>query len=41
MNRLTNPIVGPNKFKFGLFNANCDGGFADQQGARTMALRVG
>jgi dimethylsulfone monooxygenase len=23
-----NPILGPNKFKFGLFNANCDGGFA-------------
>ena len=28
MNRVLNPIVGSNKFKFGLFNANCDGGFA-------------
>ena len=28
MNRVPNPILGPNKFKFGLFNANCDGGFA-------------
>src|SRR5262249_52451890 len=28
MNRVLNPIVGANKFKFGLFNANCDGGFA-------------
>ena len=28
MNRVQNPILGPNKFKFGLFNANCDGGFA-------------
>lgn len=26
--RVPNPILGPNKFKFGLFNANCDGGFA-------------
>ena len=24
---MSNPILGPNKFKFGLFNANCDGGF--------------
>lgn len=23
-----NPIFGPNRFKLGLFNANCDGGFA-------------
>ena len=23
-----NPILGLNKFKLGLFNANCDGGFA-------------
>jgi alkanesulfonate monooxygenase SsuD/methylene tetrahydromethanopterin reductase-like flavin-dependent oxidoreductase (luciferase family) len=28
MNRVPNPILGSNKFKFGLFNANCDGGFA-------------
>ncbi len=28
MERVQNPILGPNKFKFGLFNANCDGGFA-------------
>ena len=28
MDRVPNPILGPNKFKFGLFNANCDGGFA-------------
>lgn len=28
MRRVPNPILGPNKFKFGLFNANCDGGFA-------------
>jgi dimethylsulfone monooxygenase len=25
--RVPNPILGPNKFKFGLFNANCNGGF--------------
>ena len=28
MDRLANPISGPNAFKLGLFNANCDGGFA-------------
>lgn len=28
MDRVPNPILGPNKFKLGLFNANCDGGFA-------------
>jgi FMNH2-dependent dimethyl sulfone monooxygenase len=28
MRRVPNPILGPNKFKFGLFNTNCDGGFA-------------
>src|SRR5262249_28276589 len=28
MERVPNPSLGPNKFKFGLFNANCDGGFA-------------
>lgn len=28
MQRLENPILGPNRFKLGLFNANCDGGFA-------------
>ena len=28
MNRVPNPILGRNKFKLGLFNANCDGGFA-------------
>jgi alkanesulfonate monooxygenase SsuD/methylene tetrahydromethanopterin reductase-like flavin-dependent oxidoreductase (luciferase family) len=28
MQRLQNPILGPNKFKLGLFNSNCDGGFA-------------
>lgn len=28
MHRVANPILGPNKFKLGLFNANCDGGFA-------------
>jgi dimethylsulfone monooxygenase len=28
MQRLANPILGPNRFKLGLFNANCDGGFA-------------
>jgi dimethylsulfone monooxygenase len=28
MDRVPNPILGPNRFKFGLFNANCDGGFA-------------
>ena len=27
MERVLNPILGPNRFKFGLFNANCDGGF--------------
>jgi len=27
MQRVPNPILGPNKFKFGLFNANCNGGF--------------
>jgi FMNH2-dependent dimethyl sulfone monooxygenase len=27
MERVPNPILGPNRFKFGLFNANCDGGF--------------
>ena len=27
MERVPNPILGPNKFKLGLFNANCDGGF--------------
>src|SRR3984893_7032239 len=27
MERVPNPILGPNKFKIGLFNANCDGGF--------------
>ena len=27
MQRVQNPILGPNKFKLGLFNANCDGGF--------------
>src|SRR5262245_25005610 len=27
-NRVPKPILRPNKFKFGLFNANCDGGFA-------------
>jgi len=26
--RLANPLFGPNRFKLGLFNANCDGGFA-------------
>jgi len=25
---MPNPIIGSNRFKFGLFNANCDGGFA-------------
>jgi alkanesulfonate monooxygenase SsuD/methylene tetrahydromethanopterin reductase-like flavin-dependent oxidoreductase (luciferase family) len=28
MDCVPNPILGQNKFKFGLFNANCDGGFA-------------
>ena len=28
MQRLQNPILGPNRFKLGLFNSNCDGGFA-------------
>ena len=28
MERLANPLFGPNRFKLGLFNANCDGGFA-------------
>ncbi len=28
MDVMPNPIVGANKFKLGLFNANCDGGFA-------------
>jgi FMNH2-dependent dimethyl sulfone monooxygenase len=28
MQRVQNPILGPNKFKLGLFNSNCDGGFA-------------
>ena len=28
MSNLPNPILGPNRFKLGLFNANCDGGFA-------------
>ena len=28
MQRLQNPMLGPNKFKLGLFNSNCDGGFA-------------
>ena len=27
MERVPNPILGSNKFKLGLFNANCDGGF--------------
>src|SRR5580704_13350244 len=27
MECVPNPIFGPNKFKLGLFNANCDGGF--------------
>jgi len=27
MQNVPNPILGPNKFKFGLFNANCNGGF--------------
>ncbi len=27
MHRVENPILGPNKFKLGLFNANCDGGY--------------
>jgi alkanesulfonate monooxygenase SsuD/methylene tetrahydromethanopterin reductase-like flavin-dependent oxidoreductase (luciferase family) len=26
MKQIQNPIVGPNKFKLGLFSANCDGG---------------
>jgi alkanesulfonate monooxygenase SsuD/methylene tetrahydromethanopterin reductase-like flavin-dependent oxidoreductase (luciferase family) len=26
MDIATNPILGPNRFKFGVFNANCDGG---------------
>ena len=26
MHRVTNPIVGSNTFKLGLFGANCDGG---------------
>lgn len=28
MEPLANPLFGPNRFKLGLFNANCDGGFA-------------
>lgn len=28
MNTVPNPVFGPNRFKLGLFNANCDGGFA-------------
>jgi FMNH2-dependent dimethyl sulfone monooxygenase len=28
MKTVPNPIFGPNRFKLGLFNANCDGGFA-------------
>ncbi len=28
MTQVPNPIRGPNRFKLGLFNANCDGGFA-------------
>ena len=28
MAQLANPILGNNRFKLGLFNANCDGGFA-------------
>lgn len=28
MAQLANPILGKNRFKLGLFNANCDGGFA-------------
>lgn len=28
MQHVDNPILGPNRFKLGLFNANCDGGFA-------------
>ena len=28
MEQLANPIYGSNRFKLGLFNANCDGGFA-------------
>lgn len=28
LNTLAKPILGSNRFKFGLFNANCDGGFA-------------
>ena len=27
MTQVPNPMLGPNRFKFGLFNANCDGGF--------------
>ena len=27
MTQVPNPMMGPNRFKFGLFNANCDGGF--------------
>ena len=26
MERVPNPILGSNKFKLGLFSANCDGG---------------
>ena len=26
--QVPNPVFGPNRFKLGLFNANCDGGFA-------------
>jgi dimethylsulfone monooxygenase len=28
MTQVPNPILGANRFKLGLFNANCDGGFA-------------
>jgi hypothetical protein len=28
MRQVANPIYGANRFKLGLFNANCDGGFA-------------
>jgi hypothetical protein len=28
MQQVANPIYGANRFKLGLFNANCDGGFA-------------
>src|SRR5262245_4449241 len=37
MQRVPNPILGPNKFKFGLFNANCDGGFTMSKSADRWA----